>query len=794
MAASERSDHELTELVRSGDLEALGALYARHHEAGLRVARAVTGEPHRAEDLVSDAFERIHRAIQRGGGPDESFRAYLYTVIRRLAIEHGTASSRLEDTDDFAPYEAVTAVDDGTERTAEAMIVASAFAALPPRHQAVLWYVDVEGMPTAEAATFFGLSANATAALANRARGALKDAYLQAHVSGTGVAEACLPVRGKLGPYRNGSLSARDTSKVSAHLDECDECPVILAELADVGHGLRVIIAPLVIGGAAAAAAALGAPAPQAMAAAIPLSGRLGRRSTIAAAAAAAAVAIVAVGSVTLAMVFGPATPVEEAAAVSDGAGSVTSPSATSTTKAPVPTTPPATVEATPVRDPLPPASTPRSTPPPAPPATPTPTPTVAPQLSAAFLDAGDFVLGRVGVVAIEVANTGSAAGAATLDVAIPAGVHLDATRSISTSGQPDWTCAPVAAGIRCTAPSLPAGAASTVYAPVEVSVDAALGGQPTASVTADRATAVTATASAEVVADGLGTRFLADGAFDVVHAGASLLSCDAAEAGCLEARRRDPGAALDNNSWAMIPVDAAGLGLPSSSATIDIPAGASVAFAGLYWSGNTPVGADTATLGSALLAAPGSAPVAIDAQQVEQQGTRYLSFLDVTSTVASGGAGTWSFGGVAVVGGVGADAGWSLVVVLEDAALAPTRVAVFDGLQIIATGSSASYELPAVAGGSATVGVVGWDGDSTPGDAVQVDGVPLTRAASGAVDNAFASYADGAVPIAPGDSNTFGFDAGVFAPVTTAGGRAVVDLLSPAEVVILGVVTLVTR
>ena len=40
----------------------------------------------------------------------------------------------------------------------------------------------------------------------------------------------------------------------------------------------------------------------------------------------------------------------------------------------------------------------------------------------------------------------------------------------------------------------------------------------------------------------------------------------------------------------------------------------------------------------------------------------------------------------------------------------------------------------------------------------------------------------------------TFGFDTGVFAPVTTAGGRAVVDLLSPAEVVILGVVTLVTR
>ena len=210
MSESLSSDHELIELVRSGDLSALGSLYARHHEAGLRVARATTGEAHDAEDLVSDAFERIHRAIVRGGGPDESFRAYLYTTIRRLAIERGTADSPIEDTDDFTPYEALTAVDDGTVRSAEATIVSTAFAALPPRHQAVLWYMDVEGMPAAEAATYFGLSSNATSALANRARSALKDAYLQAHVSGTGVSASCAPIRGKLGPFRAGSLSARD--------------------------------------------------------------------------------------------------------------------------------------------------------------------------------------------------------------------------------------------------------------------------------------------------------------------------------------------------------------------------------------------------------------------------------------------------------------------------------------------------------------------------------------------------------------------------------------------------------
>jgi RNA polymerase sigma factor (sigma-70 family) len=809
MAASERSDHELIELVRSGDLAALGSLYARHHEAGLRVARAVTGETHRAEDLVSDAFERIHRAIQRGGGPDESFRAYLYTVIRRLAIEHGAASARLDDTDDFSPYEALTAVDDGTERSAEATIVASAFAALPPRHQAVLWYVDVEGMPTAEAAAFFGLSANATAALANRARAALKDAYLQAHVSGTGVAEACLPIRGKLGPYRAGSLSARDTAKVREHLEVCDECPVILAELAEVGHGLRVVIAPLVIGGAAAAAAVFGAPAPQAMAAGVPVSGRLARHQALAAA---AAVAILAVGAVALALVLTPAGN-DDVVAADDGAES-TDVAAPSIATTPTPAASSAAPSAGPVRDPMPPTPGPRgAVPPAAPPAvvppptatatpaptptrtpTPTPTPTVPPNLAAAFVDAGDYVLGRVGVVALEIVNAGGTANATTLEVTIPSGIELDPSRPFTTSGSPDWDCISLAGAVRCTAPSVPTGATSTVYAPVVVSVDAQLGGVPTATIATIGIPEIVVTAAAQVVADGLGTRFLADGEVDVIHAGASLLSCDPAVAGCLEARRREGGWPLDNNAWAMIPIDAAALGAPSSSAIVEIPAGAAVRFAGLYWSGIVPTGADSDALGTALLASPGAAPVTVSAQQVEQQNSRYLSFLDVTGTVAAGGSGTWSFGSTAVTGGFGADAGWSLVIVLEHPALSPTRVAVFDGLQIIGIGSSASYELPSVAGGTATVGVVGWDGDATPGDTVLIDGVPLARAASGVTDNAFASFADGAVPITDGDTNTFGFDTGIFDPITTAGGRATVDLLSPAETIILGVVTLITR
>lgn len=811
MAEISASDHELIELVRAGDLASLGVLYERHREAGLRVARAVTGDAHRAEDIVSDAFERIHGAISRGAGPDDSFRAYLYTVIRRLAIEQGADRARLDDTDDFTPYEAITAVDDGTERSAEAVIVGSAFAALAPRHQAVLWYVDVEGLSTAEAATYFGLSANATAALANRARSALKDAYLQAHVSGTGVAAACLPVRGKLGPYRAGTLAARDVAKVEAHLDDCDECPVVLAELADVAHGLRVIIAPLVIGGAVAAATALGGAPESAMAAGVGASlptdprgekgsGLLGSLviAAVAAAFVVAAGAAIATGS------RDDASQAQSADSIIAATATAIPVTATPTSMTPTPTTPsrsPATVAPVPVVRTAPSTADPTVTP------TATPTPATPPAFTTTFGDAGDLVRGRVGMVVLEVTNTGGDSAAAVLDLVLPDGVTLDGARTLTATGDPAWTCVAATAGIRCTAATVPAGSTSTVTVPVIVSASAPLDVAPSATLTDDDGVATTATAATQIVATGLGTRFLADGSLAVVHAGAGLLSCDILLTGCLEARQRAAGAAIDNNSWAMIPIDGAGfsgagVGAPSSSTRLDLPDSATVRFAGLYWSGQAP-SATTGGLADGAIRAPGSADVvAVTASALTFEQGRYVAFADVTDLVSAAGGGVWSFGGAFTTAGVNAAAGWSLVVVVDDPTASPSRVAVFEGQLLVYGSTAATFTLPTVAGGEVSVGVVAWEGDAgNGGDRVLADDVPLVRSASGASSNVFASWADGAIPFCdetePGcleQTNTLGFDTGLFDPVTVTGARVRVDVVSPTDAITLGVVSLVTR
>jgi RNA polymerase sigma-70 factor (sigma-E family) len=95
-------------------------VYAAHHAEALRVAYLLTGDPHRAEDAVADAFIKVYRRWA-AGGVDQP-RAYIRRAVvnevnsrfRRLALErreaakqHGddrgvrSAEDQLADTDEL---------------------------------------------------------------------------------------------------------------------------------------------------------------------------------------------------------------------------------------------------------------------------------------------------------------------------------------------------------------------------------------------------------------------------------------------------------------------------------------------------------------------------------------------------------------------------------------------------------------------------------------------------------------------------------------------------------------------
>ncbi|WP_188037777.1 sigma-70 family RNA polymerase sigma factor, partial [Actinotalea sp. JY-7885] len=249
------SDAELITAVRGGESEPFGVLYERHVGAARAVARQYSNRAADADDAVSDAFSRVLSAIQRGGGPDVAFRAYLFTVLRRVAMERTEASKRTVASDDVEMFEAAVGPGESTEAPTlagfERGVVSKAYSSLPERWQAVLWYTEVEELSAAQIAPILGLTANGVAALAYRAREGLRQAYLQQHLAAP-ESEACTIVNKKLGAYVRGGLAKRETALVEGHLDECGTCRALVLELGDVNHGMRVVIAPLVLGLSAA--------------------------------------------------------------------------------------------------------------------------------------------------------------------------------------------------------------------------------------------------------------------------------------------------------------------------------------------------------------------------------------------------------------------------------------------------------------------------------------------------------------------------------------------------------------
>jgi RNA polymerase sigma factor (sigma-70 family) len=247
---ADSSDAELISAVRAGDTEAYGQLFGRHRDAANRLARQLVSGPD-ADDLVAESFIRVLSILQAGKGPDEAFRAYLLTSIRRLHIDRIRASNRVRSTDDEAELDrAVEFVDPATMRF-EKSAAAAAFSSLPERWQLVLWHLDVEGQRPADIAPLLGMSANSVSALAYRAREGLRQAYLQGHLAPT-LHEGCSRTTALLGSYVRKGLSARDTAQVETHLDGCSRCTGLYLELAEVNSNLSGILGPALLGTAAA--------------------------------------------------------------------------------------------------------------------------------------------------------------------------------------------------------------------------------------------------------------------------------------------------------------------------------------------------------------------------------------------------------------------------------------------------------------------------------------------------------------------------------------------------------------
>jgi RNA polymerase sigma factor (sigma-70 family) len=249
-------DRALLERLRAGEDAAFGELFSRHSTAVFRLALGLVNDRAEAEDLTAEAFFRVLQAIRRGSGPVDNVRGYLLIVARRVAWEWSLRRKDVPVSDEELTHRAPSDPDT-TGQFTERNLIRRAFTSLPERWRNVLWKMEVEGERPAAVANNFGLSPNATAALARRARQGLRAAYLQAHLAADRSATGCRSVLEKLGAYTAGSTSGIERRRIRAHLSGCASCTAMYAELREVCSGLRahagVSLAPAVVAGAAAA-------------------------------------------------------------------------------------------------------------------------------------------------------------------------------------------------------------------------------------------------------------------------------------------------------------------------------------------------------------------------------------------------------------------------------------------------------------------------------------------------------------------------------------------------------------
>ena len=86
-----RTDAELVEAARRGDVTSFGDLYRRHYTAALGVARSILGDWHAAEDAVQESFAIACRDLRRLKAA-HCFAGWLRAICRNVA--RGMAKSR----------------------------------------------------------------------------------------------------------------------------------------------------------------------------------------------------------------------------------------------------------------------------------------------------------------------------------------------------------------------------------------------------------------------------------------------------------------------------------------------------------------------------------------------------------------------------------------------------------------------------------------------------------------------------------------------------------------------------
>ena len=160
---------------RDGDEAAFDQLFARWAGPLLRYMERMVGDAATAEELVQEAFFRVHKARSRYE-PRARFSTWLYRIATNLALNELKRPRRRhfhEEEENVGLVSQGPSSESEMDARKKGTAVEQALADLPERQRIALWLSAAEGHSYAEVASVLEITEKAVKALVHRGRTAL---------------------------------------------------------------------------------------------------------------------------------------------------------------------------------------------------------------------------------------------------------------------------------------------------------------------------------------------------------------------------------------------------------------------------------------------------------------------------------------------------------------------------------------------------------------------------------------------------------------------------------------------
>lgn len=171
------TDEALIERARRGEEEAFALVYRRHQASVYRFARAMTGSPSAAEDVVQDTFLALMRDLDKFDASRAPLRTYLFGIARNISRYRMRSLRRLLSIDVAVDWAAPDNPAGDLSATQELTHLRRCLGTLPIRYREVIVLCHLHELDYAQAALVLRVPVGTVRSRLHRGRQMLLDRF-----------------------------------------------------------------------------------------------------------------------------------------------------------------------------------------------------------------------------------------------------------------------------------------------------------------------------------------------------------------------------------------------------------------------------------------------------------------------------------------------------------------------------------------------------------------------------------------------------------------------------------------